>query len=501
MAGKVYLIGAGPGDEKLLTLKGMEKIKQADVIVYDQLANDNLLNYAPIDCEKVYVGKKAGHHAVPQEEINQLLVKYGKQGKTVVRLKGGDPYVFGRGGEECQVLHNEKVAFEVVPGITSAIGGLTYAGIPITHRDCASSFHVITGHLKSDESEPDYEALARLNGTLVFLMGVENLENICSKLMHYGKDKKTTAAVIYRATTPFQRVVVDCLGSLAETARAAKVEAPSLIVIGEVVQYREQLSFFENQPLFGRKVVVTRSRAQASALASKIEALGGLAITCPVIKNEPVPDERLAIMINRLPVYTHIIFTSVNAVNIFFKALFKGGKDSRALNHTKITAIGNATADSLLQYGIIPDYIPERFIGEAIVDLLKEKLTPGDYILLPRSENAREYLPDELSKICRVDEFITYKTVIETQRSKELDDAVKKGEMDYVTFASSSTVDNFIQLLGDDYKDILQASKLISIGPITTGQLEAYGLKADYEAKEFTMDGMIEAILEDQLKQ
>lgn len=497
MAGKVYLVGAGPGDEKLITIKGMETIQKADVIVYDQLANDRLLSYASKHCDTVYVGKKAGNHAVPQDQINQMLVDYAKEGKCVVRLKGGDPYVFGRGGEECQTLKEQGIAFEVIPGITSAIGGLTYAGIPITHRDCASSFHVITGHLKSTDLELDYESLSKLNGTLVFLMGVENLENICSKLIRFGKNPKTPAAIIHRATTPYQRVVVDRLDGLVTAAKIANIEPPSLIVIGDVVKFREELSFFESAPLFGKKIVVTRSRAQASVLASKIEALGGLAINCPIIKNEPAPPERLTIMINRLPVYTHIIFTSVNAVDIFFNSLINSGKDSRVLGHIKITSIGKATTESLIKYGIIPDYMPDSYVGEAIVDLLKDQLTSNDYILLPRSENARDYLVTELSKICRVEEFNTYKTIAETERNEEIDNFIKNGEMDYVTFASSSTVDYFINLLGPDYKSILEGVKLISIGPITSNQIQSYGLMVDYEAEKYTIDGIIDAIIKD----
>lgn len=495
MAGKVYLVGAGPGDEKLMTIKGMEKIKQADVIVYDQLANDRLLSYAPSHCEMIYVGKKAGDHALPQDEINHLLVKLAKQDKLVVRLKGGDPYVFGRGGEECQELGSEGIPFEVVPGITSAIGGLTYAGIPITHRACASSFHVITGHLQSSDLELDFEPLAKVRGTLVFLMGVENLENICTKLLYYGKAPNTPVAIIHRASTPYQKVVVDQLDQIIETARAAKVEAPSLIVIGDVVNFREELSFFENKPLFGKKIVVTRSRAQASSLTHKIEDLGGCAITCPVIKNEPVVTERLAAMIHKLEAYTHIIFTSVNGVEIFFEALYKNNKDARALGHVRITAIGSATADNLKQFGVMPDFVPEQFVGEAVVDLLKHHLTEKDYVLIPRSENARDYLVTELSKICLVDEFITYRTVTETERSKDLDALIKNGEMEYVTFASSSTVDNFIELLGADYLNILKQVKLISIGPITSNQIRSYGLNVEKEAKQYTIDGIIEALI------
>ncbi|PKM52066.1 MAG: uroporphyrinogen-III C-methyltransferase [Firmicutes bacterium HGW-Firmicutes-7] len=498
MVGKVFLVGAGPGDEKLITVKGMEKIKQADVIVYDELANDRLLSYSKEACEEIYVGKKAGNHALPQEKINELLVELAKQGKNVVRLKGGDPYVFGRGGEECQVLKAAGISFEVIPGVTSAIGGLAYAGIPITHRGCASSFHVITGHLQSTDLELDFESLTKIKGTLVFLMGVENLENICTKLMHYGKAPDTPAAIIYRATTPYQKVVEARLDLLVATAKEEKIQPPSLIVIGEVVNFRSQLSFFEEQPLFGKKIVVTRSRVQASTLATKIEDLGGLAITCPILKNEPVETERLSIMINRLPVYTHIMFTSVNGVELFFKALFYGKKDTRTLGKIKITAIGNATAASLLNYGIIPDYVPEKFVGEAIMELLKDKLTANDHILLPRSENSRDFLVTELSKICRVDEFITYRTIAETERLNNLDNLVKAGEMDYVTFASSSTVDYFIDLIGTDYHAVLKGVKLISIGPITTSQLASYGLEADYEAKEHTIDGIIEALLEDQ---
>jgi len=498
MVGKVYLVGAGPGNEKLITLKGMEKISQADVIVYDELANNRLLSYSKENCEKIYVGKKAGNHALPQERINELLVQLAKQGKMIVRLKGGDPYVFGRGAEEGQELKAESVEFEVIPGITSAIGGLTYAGIPITHRDCASSFHVITGHLKSSDLELDYECLAKINGTLVFLMGVENLENICTKLIKYGKSPSTPAAIIYRASTPYQRVVVEQLDRLVAAAKKAQIEPPSLIVIGEVVHFRSQLSFFENKPLFGKRIVVTRARAQAASLASKIEDLGGLAITCPIIKTEPVEAERLSIMMKRLLLYTHILFTSVVGVELFFKALFFSKKDTRALAHVKITAIGKETSKTLLQYGIVADYVPENYVGEAIVELLQDKITPYDHILLPRSENARDYLVTELSKLCKVDEFITYRTIQETERIIDLDEIVRQGKMDYVTFTSSSTVDYFIEWLGDRYNEILKGVKLVSIGPITSGQIASYGLNVDFEAKQYTMDGIIKAIIEGQ---
>lgn len=495
MVGKVYLVGAGPGDEGLMTIKGMEKIEMADSIVYDELANARLLDHANKACEIIYVGKKAGNHSLHQEKINQLLVKLAREGKRVVRLKGGDPYVFGRGGEEGQVLYKEQIPFEVVPGITSAIGGLAYAGIPITHREVASSFHVITGHLKSEALELEFEALAKIKGTLVFLMGVENLHNICEKLMLNGKDPRTPCAVIYRASTPSQRTLVSSLGELMQDAKAANIEPPSLIVIGEVVKYRDQLNFFESKPLFGKRIAVTRSRVQASDLVKKIEDLGGIAIPCPILKNEPIPSDELQKAIDEISKYTHIIFTSVNGVDLFFKELYKKDMDARALWGTKITAIGKTTQDHLGNRGIRADFVPQKYVGEGIVELLSEKLEPTDRILIPRSENARDYLVTELSKLCQVEEVILYRTVFEEDREEGVDELLKRGEVDFVTFASSSTVDFFIQLLGKDYKEILEKVKLVSIGPITSKQIRHYGLTVDYEAKEYTIDGMIEEII------
>lgn len=495
MKGKVYLVGAGPGDEKLITIKGLEKIAEADFIVYDELANSRLLKYANKDCEAIYVGKKAGSHILHQNKINQLLIDLALKGKIVTRLKGGDPYVFGRGGEEGQALYEGGIPFEIIPGITSAIGGLAYAGIPITHRECASSFHVITGHLKSEELELEFENLAKIKGTLVFLMGVKNLKSICEKLILNGKNPNTPSAIIYRASTPYQRVVISRLDGLAIVAKEAEIEAPSLIVIGEVVKFREQLNFYEKKPLFGKRIVVTRSRAQASLLQEKIEELGGLPIPYPVLKCEPINQQGLQKAISELFLYNHVIFTSTNGVEIFFKELHSQGRDARAFGMIKVTAIGSATEEFLLKYGIKADYVPEKYIGEEIVAMLKNKLKAGDRILIPRSKNARDYLVTELSKNYLVDEVITYQTVMEEEYDRETDEMIRKGAVDYITFTSSSTVDYFIRMLGSEYKTILKGIQLISIGPITSKQIRSYGITVDREALKYTIDGVIQELI------
>lgn len=497
MKGKVYLIGAGPGDYGLMTLKGMNIIKKADVIYYDRLVNPAYLKEAKKDCEFVYVGKESDNHTMPQEIINEQLAQRAKEGKLVARLKGGDPYVFGRGGEEGEVLYAEGIDFEVVPGITSAIGGLCYAGIPITHRDCSSSFHVITAHLKEAEQSLDWKVLSQLQGTLVFLMGVSNLENIAEKLIEYGKSEETPAAVINWATRSNQKVVTGSLRDIYAKAQEAKLKSPSLIVVGEVVKLREKLNFFEERPLFGKNIVVTRSREQSSSLVSRIEELGGNAIEIPAIKIKKLENNRpLEEAISNLKEYDYIVFTSVNGVDIFFEKLFSLRKDSRALASAKLVVIGKATGEALEKYGLRPDIIPKRFVSEDIVEALKDIVRSDERVLIPRAKEARGYLVEELSKLCSVTEVNTYETIIDDSEKERLGQLVTEGTIDYVTFTSSSTVDNFIALLGKENMKLLQAVKLVSIGPITSKTLRGYGLEVYKEAEEYTIDGLVKCILE-----
>lgn len=499
MKGKVYLVGAGPGDYKLLTLKGLECIQKADVIVYDRLANENYLKEAKEGCEMIYVGKASSDHTLPQDEINEVIAQKAKEGKIVTRLKGGDPYVFGRGGEEGEYLLERDVPFEVVPGITSAIAGLCYAGIPITHREYASSFHVITGHLKDDEKdEINWAALAGLKGTLVFLMGVANLKKISENLVAEGKDKNTPAALISWATRSNQSVVTGTLENIYELAMEKGVKPPTLIVVGEVVGLRDKLNFFENKPLFGKNIVVTRAREQSSALVETINDLGGNAIELPTIRIEEIKDNtELEECLENLKAYNYLIFTSQNTVELFFNRLAEKGLDSRNLAHMKICAVGSGTVKSLNQKGIMPDVVPARAVGEAVFEALKDGLTKDDSVLIPRSAIARDYLVQSLGNICKVEAIDLYNTVTESFDKDMILEKIEAGDIDYITFTSSSTVANFINGIGRENADKIGRTKLVSIGPITSKTIREYGLEVYKEPEQYTIEGIVECIVRD----
>lgn len=498
MKGKVYLIGAGPGDESLITLKGLQCIREADTIVYDRLANVNLLEEAKKDCKFIYVGKKSKNHTKTQDEINEIIYKEALSGKIVARLKGGDPYVFGRGGEEGQYLVERNIPFETVPGVTSPIGGLAYAGIPITHRDYASSFHVITGHLKDEREELNWKALASLDGTLVFLMGVSNLEKICTKLMENGKAKDTPVAIVNWATTPYQKVVEGNLNNIYEKALKEKITPPSLIVVGEVVNLRRNLNFFEKKPLFGKVVVVTRAKTQKKEFIDKLKKQGAIVYDFPTIEIEEIyPNIKLKNAIENIDKYTYILLTSVNGANIFFEKLFSLGYDSRKLSGLKIGAIGTKTGKAIEKYGIKPDLIPEEHVSEALVKELEDVLTSEDSILIPRAKNARPYLVEKLSKICKVNEIKTYNTVNSRNNAEELLEFLKDKEEFYLTYTSPSTFNNFIELLDDNEEEILNKGKILSIGPITSEAIRKKGYKVYLEAEKYTVDGLLELLIKE----
>lgn len=496
MEGKVYLVGAGPGDYKLMTLRGMECIKNADVIVYDRLANEDYLKEAKEGCEIIYVGKASKDHTLPQDEINEVIAKKAKEGKVVTRLKGGDPYVFGRGGEEGEYLLERGITFEVVPGITSAIGGLCYAGIPITHRDYASSFHVITGHLKDDEKdELNWSALAGLQGTLVFLMGVANLKKISENLIKEGKDKVTPVAIISWATRYNQKVITGTLENIYELAFQNEVKPPSLIAVGEVVGLRDKLNFFEKKPLFGKNIIVTRAREQSSLLSQQINDLGGHAIEVPTIKIEEIVDNKeLEECLGALKEYTYLVFTSQNTVEIFFKQLEKKGMDTRNLAHMKICSVGTHTAVCLKEKGIRPDFIPKRAVGEAIFECLKDELTSNDKVLLPKSAIARDYLIQSLGNICSVKAVDLYHTVTETIARDMILEMVENKEIDYITFTSSSTVSNFVKGIGEENVDKLKGIKIVSIGPVTSKTVGEYGLEVWRQPEKYTVEELMRCI-------
>ena len=500
MKGKVYLVGAGPGDYKLLTLKGLECIRKADVIVYDRLANINYLKEAKKGCEFINVGKASSDHLVPQDQINRIIADKALEGKIVTRLKGGDPYVFGRGGEEGELLEAEGIDFEVVPGITSAIGGLCYAGIPITHRDNASSFHVITGHLRKDGKEnPDinWNALANMRGTLVFLMGVSNLKNISENLIKEGMSKDTPVAFVSWATRYNQRVVTATLEDAYEVAIREEVKPPTLIVVGTVVNLRDTLNFFEKKPLFGKSIMVTRSRSQNSKLVERIMDLGGNPIEIPTIKIEKVQDNKeLENEIKNLKDYTYLVLTSKNGVDIFFDKLDEMGLDCRALANIKVCSIGATTSKAIIRRGIKPDIQPEKAVGESLYDELKDIVSKEDKILIPRAKNAREFLVKKLNEISNVTEVVTYESVMDDSKKEEAINALEEGNLDYITFASSSTVTNFINLIGEENKDKLSNTKIISIGKITTKTILDNGLEVYKESEKASIESMIEAMSE-----
>ena len=487
----VYLIGAGPGDAGLLTLKAAEILKSAEVLIYDKLADKKILNFAPETCEKIYVGKSAGQHTLKQEEINKLLVEKGLQKKSVVRLKGGDPFVFGRGGEEGIFLRENGIDFEIVPGVTSAISVPAYAGIPVTHRGVATSFSVITGH--EDPTKPEsticWEKISNAADTLIFLMGVENLPKITAKLIEHGRDKKTPAAVIQNGTKPTQKVLTSTLEKIAEEVSAKKIKPPAIFVVGEVVNLREKLQWFENKVLFGKKILVTRTRQQASNLTKKLVNLGAEVIEFPTIKISPPSDnfESLDAAIKNLQSFDWIIFTSANGVEKFFARLKFFKLDARIFYNAKVAAIGSATAEKLSDFGIVADLVPAEFRAEGLISELQNKVADKK-ILIARAEVARDILPNELEKLGA---NVTVAKVYKTESAAENFSKIADEKIDLVTFTSSSTVENFVATVGADY---LQKVKTAAIGSITAQTLKNFGVTADIVAEEFTIAGLVKAI-------
>ncbi len=493
--GKVYLVGAGPGDPGLFTLKGKRILEEADVIIYDYLANPSLLNFCKNGVEKIYVGKKGGSHTLPQEEINRLLVKKAKEGKLVVRLKGGDPFLFGRGGEEAEELFKEGIPFEVIPGITSAIAVPAYAGIPVTHRNFTSTLAIITGHEAEgkEESKINFSALSKI-GTLVFLMGVKNLPYITENLIKQGKSPDTPVAVIQWGTLPKQKTVVATLKDIVQEVKKAGITAPAIIIVGEVVKLRDKFNWFETKPLFGMRVVVTRTRAQASKLIEKLEALGACCYEIPTIKIEPLKENALK-AVNMLSEFDWVVFTSENGVRIFFEALWDSGRDLRAFAEVKVAAIGSATKKALEKLGIRADLIPEKdFTQEGLVEEFAKQDLKNKAVLIPRAKEAREHLIEKLKEMgARVEVVPIYETK-PCEESKEILEKVLSEGIDLVTFTSSSTVKNFFKLC--DNKELLKEVVFASIGPITSSTLREFGFEPYIEAKQYTIDGLVEAIIE-----
>lgn len=496
--GKVYLVGAGPGDPGLLTLRAKELLEQAEVVIYDYLANEEFLGLAPPEAERIYVGKKGGDHTMSQEEINHLLAEKGRH-RMVVRLKGGDPFVFGRGGEEAQVLVAAGIPFEIVPGVTAAIAVPAYAGIPLSHRDYAASMAFITGHERADqpESKIAWDKLATGVGTLVFFMGVKNLPEICSSLIAHGRASRTPVAVIRWGTTPEQQTVTGTLQDIAEKVVRARLKPPAITVVGEVVLLREELNWFEKRPLFGRRVLVTRAREQASEFKTLLAEMGASCIEFPTIAVAPAPSrEPLDQSIEVLATYDWVIFTSVNGVRFFMKHLWSRGGDVRDLHGIRLAAIGPKTAEALEQYGLRVDLVPKEYRAESILEGLSGESVRGKRFLLPRALEAREILPESLRRRgAHVDVIPAYQTVLPREQSAHMMDRLRSGGIDCLTFTSSSTVSNFFSMFGEDsVLPFLKDVCIACIGPITAKTAEGYGLKVNVMPEEYTIAALAQAI-------
>ena len=494
MSGIVYLVGAGPGDPGLMTRRSLELIASADAILYDRLIPPGALDGARADAELRYVGKEPGAAALSQEETNALLVELGRAGKRVVRLKGGDPFVFGRGGEEAEALAAAGVPFEVVPGVTAGVAAPAYAGIPVTHRDAASAVAFVTGHEdpSKQDSAIDWQALARFPGTLVFYMGIKQLPLIAERLTTSGRDPGEPAAVIERGTHAGQRAIVDTLGGIAARVEVEEIRPPAITLVGPVAELRDTIAWFEHRPLHGAVVAVTRARAQASGLAGRLRELGAEVAETPAIRIEPRPaDGELREAIAQVTDYAVICFTSPNGVHLFFDALSHFDRDARSLAGATVAAIGPGTAAALLEHGIRADVVPERFVAEALVEALAGVEVDGRRVLVARAAEARSVLPDSLrERGAQVDDVALYDTVAEPLSDSQRADLERAT---YVTFTSSSTV----RFLLESGARPPAGARIVSIGPVTSGTAEEHGLTVDVEAERHDIDGLVDALVAD----
>lgn len=503
--GKVYLVGAGPGDPKLITVRGLEAIQRADVIVYDRLASPRLLKHRKPGAKLIFVGKLPDKHMLKQEEINRLLVDLALEGNVVTRLKGGDPSVFGRVGEEAELLADHGVDFEMIPGITSAIAVPAYAGIPVTHRDFTSSVAIVTGHEYPNKtySSLDWEHLAKAIGTMVFLMGVANLEHICRELIRCGKPPSMPVALIRWGTWMEQATITGTLEDIADKVKQANFQSPAVIIVGEVVKLREKLAWIEKKPLFGRRVLVTRARSQASELVELIDELGGEPVEFPVIgiqpPSKPETLEALDAALKALPEYDWVLFTSVNGVEYFYRRLQELRIDIRRMAHARIAAVGPKTAEALLQRGLVAEALPSSFQGEALLEAIKADLQPGQKVLLPTADIARKYVPNQLRALgLSVTEVDVYENVLCTEDGQHVVELLRHGQIHLATFTSSSTVTNLIKALEqlgvEEPLELLRQVEIACIGPKTAETIQAYGLQISYMAEEATIASLVHSM-------
>lgn len=498
--GKVYIIGAGPGDPGLITLKGLECIRSADCIVYDYLANERLLGHKKEGAQVIYVGKRGGNHTIPQTRINELLVEEARKGKVVARLKGGDPFIFGRGGEEVEALAGSGIPFEVVPGVTSAIGAPAYAGIPLTHRDFTSTVAFITGHEDptKEGSNIAWDKISTGAGTLVFLMGVKNLDENIQRLIENGRDPRTPVALIRWGTTPRQETLIGRLDDIVERAKERALKPPVVMVVGDVVSLRDRLNWFETKPLFGKRVIVTRAREQSSELSDLLEGHGAEVIEFPTIEIVPPRSWReLDSAIKRLSIYDWIIFTSVNGVRYMVERLKRLGKDIREMKGVKICAIGPRTAEAIEGLGLRVDLVPTEYRAEAIIAGLGKNRIRGKRFLIPRALKAREVLPEEIKRLGgKVDVVTAYRTLKPREKTEMVRDLLKGGKVDVVTFTSSSTVINFVEMFEKgEMPGLLKGVKVASIGPVARDTADRLGIKTEIIPERYTIPALTEAIV------
>jgi len=508
--GTVFLAGAGPGDPGLITIAARDALAGADVVYYDRLSHPSLLNYCRLGAERVFVGKKSATHYVKQEDTNSLIAEAALAGKQVVRLKGGDPFVFGRGAEEAEYLRERGIPFVIIPGISSAIAAPAYAGIPVTHRDASSSFAVITGHERDDAKESGtrdagaaeqrrrWDRIAWAADTLIFLMGVENLPEISARLIENGRDADTPVALVQWGTWTRQKVATGTLATIVDVAKAEGITAPAVTVIGDVVNYREALRWFDVGPLFGKRIVVTRAREQASELSDKLLRLGAEPIEFPTIRIMPMSegdykelDRALFNNDGGISHYDWVVFTSANGVKYVFDRLAARGGDARAFGRVQVAAIGPATAAALRERGIIADFVPTEFVAEAVAAQFPEKNLSGKAILIPRALEARDVLPETWRAAgATVDVVAAYKTERADEGADDIRERLERGEIDMITFTSSSTVKNFAEALGGNIS-IPASVLLVCIGPVTAQTCRESLREPDRIASDYTIEGLI----------